>query len=137
MAFMKALSAVSALLILGVAGALALQAQRGGGGATLEPFVGVTTGGAVTPDLFSIRATGVSTQPVVDAAGRFLAALTPAQRTRTTFEVDDSEWRRWNNVHRAARAGVAFREMSGEQQARAYDLLKAVSARRVSKRRGT
>ena len=54
-----------------------------------EPFKGVTTNGTVVPGLFAIRPTGVSTQPVRKAADSFLAALTPEQRAKTTFPVDD------------------------------------------------
>jgi hypothetical protein len=101
-----------------------------------DPFVGLTTDGSVERGLFSIRSTGVSTRPVMVAARRFVASLSPQQRVSTTFAVDDGEWRRWNNVHRAARAGVSFREMSDEQRARAYDLLKAgLSARGLEKTR--
>jgi hypothetical protein len=50
--------------------------------------------------------------------------------------VDDSEWRRWNNVHRSARAGIGFGEMTADQQARAYDVLKAgLSAKGLEKTR--
>ena len=126
--------------LLGVLGVLALSAQRGPGGpgpgAALEPFVGVTTDGTPDQGLFAIRATGVSTRPVMDAAVRFVTSLTPAQRTTTTFAVDDSEWRRWNNVHRAARAGISFGEMTNDQQARAFELLKsALSAKGLEKTR--
>lgn len=96
----------------------------------LEPFKGVTTDGNVVPGLFPIRATGVSTAPVRDAAAKFLAALTPEQRAKTLFKADDDEWRQWNNVHRAARQGVSFKEMSDAQREQAYGLLKAsLSAR--------
>src|SRR5690606_33762938 len=115
--------------------ALAVAAQRPGGGPgavdpDTDPFKGVTTGGTVQSGLFAIRSTGVSTQPVVEAATQFLAALTPEQRKATTFAVDDSEWRRWNNVHRAARAGVGFMDMTEAQKSRAMALLKsALSAK--------
>ena len=107
---------------------LAMKAQRGGPGGPdpdTDPFRGVTTDGAVRTGLFQIRSTGVSTQPVMEAAARFLAALTPEQRTKTTFTVDDSEWRRWINVHRAERAGVSFKEMTDAQRTRAFELLQA------------
>lgn len=95
-----------------------------------EPFRGVTTDGTVVPDLFPIRATGVSTGPVVDAARDFLAVLTPEQLEETTFPVDHVEWRRWNNVSRAERAGVSFEEMTEAQRVRAFALLEAgLSAR--------
>ena len=47
-----------------------------------EPFKGLTTDGAIVEGLFPIRATGVSTTPVGEAAQTFLAALTPEQRTK-------------------------------------------------------
>src|SRR5262245_35862620 len=71
--------------------------------ATLPPCKGVTTNGSVVPSLFPIQSTGVSTAPVKAAAERFLAGLTDEQRKKTTFAADDDEWRKWNNVHRAAR----------------------------------
>ena len=101
-----------------------------------EPFTGVTTNGTSVEGLFPIRATGVSTAPVRDAARAFIAALTPEQRAATTFPVDDLEWRRWNNVHRAARQGVSFKEMTGPQRERAYGLLAAgLSAKGLEKSR--
>src|SRR5690606_4273395 len=74
---------------------------------------------------FAIRRTGVSTEPVRVAAERFLAALTPEQRAKTTFATDDIEWRRWNNVHRYARAGTSFREMTEAQREVAFGVLRA------------
>ena len=103
---------------------------------TLEPFKGVTTGGEIMPGLFSIRSTGVSTKPVREAADRFLAALTGEQKAKTTFAQDDDEWRRWNNVHRAARQGVSFKEMSEAQREAAYGLMRAsLSARGMQQSR--
>jgi hypothetical protein len=90
-----------------------------------EPFRGVTTNGAVVPGLFTIRSTGVSTVPVVSAAQSFLAALTDSQRTRSTFPVDDIEWRKWNNVHRYDRQGVSLAELSDAQRETAFGLLRA------------
>jgi hypothetical protein len=101
-----------------------------------DPFKGVTADGTVQPGLFTITSTGVTTAPVMKAAAAFIGALTPEQRKTTTFPVDDSEWRRWNNVHRAARAGGAFKDMTDEQRARGVDLLKAgLSARGLEKTR--
>jgi hypothetical protein len=101
-----------------------------------EPFKGVTTNGTAIPGLFPIRATGVSTGPVRVAAERFTASLTPEQRQNTTFPVDDLEWRKWNNIHRYARQGVSFEEMSEEQRTRAFELLRAsLSAKGLEKSR--
>ena len=101
-----------------------------------EPFKGVTTNGTVVPGLFPIRSTGVSTAPVRSTAGAFLATLTPEQRTKTVFSVDDLEWRKWNNVHRYTRQGLSFKEMSDAQRTRAFALLAAaLSAKGLVKSR--
>src|SRR5580704_5877689 len=76
-----------------------------------EPFKGITANGTVEPGLFVMHATGVSTEPVRNAADRFLASLTNAQRARTMFAVDDPEWRKWMNQHFYVRQGVSFKEM--------------------------
>jgi hypothetical protein len=88
-----------------------------------DPFKGITTNGNVIPDLFHLRSTGVSTTPCRKAALNFLAALTPGQRTRTMFSVDDPEWRKWMNQHFYIRQGVSFKEMNEAQRAAAFGLL--------------
>jgi hypothetical protein len=90
-----------------------------------EPFRGITANGTVEPGLFSIRSTGVSTEPVRKAAVAFLTALTAEQRSKTKFPVDDIEWRKWMNVHRYVRQGVSFKEMSEDQRVAAFGLLRA------------
>src|SRR5688572_4697520 len=77
----------------------ALNAQRGGA-PQIQPFKGITANGTLEAGLFPIKATGVSTRPVREAAQRFLQALTEEQRAKTTYAVDDEEWLKWNNVHR-------------------------------------
>ena len=95
-----------------------------------EPFLGVTADGEIQPDLFHIRATGVSTAPIRDAAVTFLASLTPEQRGRTVFPVDDLEWRRWSNIHLATRQGVGLLEMDAAQTAAAFGLMAATLSTR-------
>jgi hypothetical protein len=90
-----------------------------------EPYRGVTVDGTVVAGLFPIRSTGVSTEPVREAAVGFLAALTPEQRGRTTFPVDDPEWRKWMNQHFYVRQGVSFEEMNGAQRTAAFGMLAA------------
>jgi len=90
-----------------------------------EPFKGVTTNGNVVPGLFPIRSTGVSTAPVRRSAEAFLATLTPKQRTKTTFLVDDPEWRKWMNQHFYIRQGTGFYEMTEAQREVTFDLLRA------------
>jgi uncharacterized protein DUF3500 len=90
-----------------------------------EPFKGVTTNGTVIPNLFPIRATGVSTEPVRKAADAFLAALSPELRAKTKFPIDDPEWRKWMNQHFYIRQGVSFLEMTPTQRDAAFGLLRA------------
>jgi hypothetical protein len=93
-------------------------------------FTGVTTNGRVTPGLFRIERTGVSTEPVRAAAVALLNGLTEDQRRRTLFPVDDREWRIWINTPQPARQGVSFEEMSDAQRELADGLLRAsLSAR--------
>jgi hypothetical protein len=90
-----------------------------------EPFKGITAAGTLEPGLFSVRSTGVSTEPVRKAAEGFLASLTEEQRSKTRFKVDDDEWRKWMNQSFYVRQGVSFLEMSEPQRAAAFTLLRA------------
>ncbi len=90
-----------------------------------EPFRGVSIDGEIEAGVFSINSTGVSTDPVRKAALDFLESLSNAQRERTEFDVDDVEWRKWMNQHFYIRQGVGFDEMSEEQRAAAFDLIRS------------
>jgi hypothetical protein len=90
-----------------------------------EPFRGVTTKAGTETGLFSIKQTGVSTEPVRKAAVAFLAGLTPEQRAKTKFPVDDPEWRKWMNQHFYIRQGVSFLEMNEKQRELGFGLLRA------------
>jgi hypothetical protein len=95
-----------------------------------EPFKGITSNGEIAPGLFPIQATGVSTEPVRQAAERFLSSLTAAQRARTVFAIDADEWRKWMNQHFYVRAGVSLLEMAPAQRDAAFGLLKAALSAR-------
>jgi len=88
-----------------------------------EPFKGITSNGTVVPNLFPIRSTGVATAPVRTAAAAFVASLSPDQRRRTVFPVDDVEWRKWANQHVYFRQGMSFDEMSAAQREAAFAML--------------
>src|SRR5688572_691089 len=90
-----------------------------------EPFKGFTTNGTPTPGLFRIESTGVSTAGAVKAASAFLSALTPEQKKKTAFDVDDDEWRKWMNQHFYDRQGMSFKDMSEAQRESAFGLLRA------------
>ena len=95
--------------------------------ALAEPFVGVATESGKQADLFPIRATGVSTKPIVESALAFLSTLTQAQKIKTQFAVDDPEWRKWSNVDNGiyVRQGISFEEMADSQKTAAWNLLQA------------
>jgi hypothetical protein len=101
---------------------MSIQAEANG---LAEPFKGVTTHGKPRPGLFTVKATGVSTAAVQRAADAFLRSLSDTQRHRTTFAVDDSEWRKWMNQHFYVRQGVSFKEMSEPQREAAFALMGA------------
>ena len=90
-----------------------------------EPFKGVTANGTVTPGLFAIRSTGVTTAPVQKAALSCLQSLSAEQRGRTVLGVNDDEWRKWMNQHFYVRQGVSFKEMSEAQREAGISLLRA------------
>ena len=90
-----------------------------------EPFKGITTDGNITPNLFKIRSSGVSTKPVKIAAEAFLKSLNDDQRKRTMYAANDDEWRKWDNRHFPPRQGVGFKEMTEEQRQLAFKLIGA------------
>ena len=114
---------------------LSLAAEKPG---LAEPFKGITTNGQIERGLFEVRATGVSTAAVRAAAEAFLAGLTPEQRAKTTYPVDDPEWRKWMNQSFYVRQGVSFLEMTAPQRELAFGLLRAsLSAKGVTLARDT
>jgi hypothetical protein len=51
--------------------------------------------------------------------------LTPEQRAKTVFAVDDPEWRKWMNQHFYLRQGMSFNAMTAAQREAAFGLLRA------------
>src|SRR5579885_3190102 len=91
-----------------------------------EPFVGVTTDGNPVRGLFPLSRTGVSVQPIIDAAEAFLALLTPEQRKAASFSVDDKAWQLWCNVHPyLMRHGVCLDDANDDQRHGALELVRA------------
>ncbi|KGJ90383.1 DUF3500 domain-containing protein [Colwellia psychrerythraea] len=93
--------------------------------ALAEKFVGISSKLGKQHGLFPVKSTGVSTQTIIDAGTDFLKALTPIQKLRTQFSVDDPEWRKWSNVDNGiyVRQGISFEEMTKEQKKKAWKLL--------------
>ena len=90
-----------------------------------EPFRGITTNGSVLPKLYEIAPTGISTEPVRNAALKFVESLTSVQLTRAMYPVDDIKWRKWMNQHFYDRQGVSFQEMSEVQRDLAFGLMRS------------
>ena len=89
------------------------------------PFRGITTDGKVIPGLFEISPSGVSAEPVRNAAEKFIDSLTNVQLARTMFPIDDVQWRKWMNQHFYARQGISFEEMTDTQRDAAFGLMQA------------
>ena len=90
-----------------------------------EPFKGVTTDGLCVPGLFPIRVTGISVQPLLEAALAYIASLSADQKTRSLFPIESDAWRRWSNIHPfLLRHGVSLDELSPEPRALALTLLR-------------
>lgn len=94
--------------------------------ALAEPYRGIVSSEGIATGLFPIRSTGVSTEPIRNAAEDLLHLLTPEQLIRTVYAVDDSEWRRWCNVDNGiyVRQGTSLEQMNTAQRKAAFELLR-------------
>ncbi|MBV6640717.1 MAG: DUF3500 domain-containing protein [Cyclobacteriaceae bacterium] len=92
-----------------------------------KPYHGIFTTNDTLENLFSIKATNVTTAPIIEAANNFLVALSTDQRQRATFQITDQEWRKWSNVDNGIydRQGVSLKEMDEEQKKLAFDLMRS------------
>jgi hypothetical protein len=89
------------------------------------PFRGITTNNDALPGLFQISPSGVSTEPVRNAAEKFIASLNNVQLAKTMFPVDDIQWRKWMNQHFYVRQGISMQEMTETQRELAFGLMRA------------
>jgi hypothetical protein len=96
------------------------------------PLVGVTSDGVAVGGLYAPGAGGTATTgPLLDAAQRFLAALSPAQRAQATFPLDAPERRTWINVHmNFFRHGVMLEDLDGPTRQLGLELLRATLSAR-------
>jgi len=95
--------------------------------ALAQDFVGITAHGKERPaGLFPIFKTGISVQPIVEAAESFAALLSDAQRKAVHFEIDSAQWRSWHNMHVFLfRHGLLLDELNERQRDGALDILRA------------
>ena len=93
--------------------------------AVSQPFEGITQGDAITPGLFPIASTGVSTAPVRAAAEAFLGSLDAKMRETASFPIESDAWRRWSNVHMfLMRHGVSLEQLDDGQREKALRLMR-------------
>ena len=94
--------------------------------ALAEDFKGITAGDqGDSPDLFPLVRTGVSVQPIIDAALAFRALLTDEQRKTVNFEIGSSQWRSWHNMHCfLLRHGLLLHDLSEAHRDAALDILR-------------
>jgi len=90
-------------------------------------FRGITADGkAAPPGLFPIVKTGVSVQPIVEAAEAFTALLSEDQRRQVNFPIDSTNWRSWQNMHCfLLRHGLPLHGLSEPQRDAALNILRA------------
>ena len=90
-----------------------------------EAFEGITTDKGKEPGLFPVRSTGVTTQPIKEAAEQFLNAMSAIQKEKVSFSIDDEEWRKWCNVDNGiyVRQGISLKEMDSLQKHAAFKLM--------------
>jgi hypothetical protein len=92
--------------------------------ALADDFRGISDG-APEPGLFPIAKTGVSAQPVVEAANAFLASLSNEQRQSVNFAIDANEWRSWQNMHCfLLRHGLVLDDLTVAQRESALNILR-------------
>jgi len=89
------------------------------------PYKGIFSGQDSSENLFPVKATNVSTAPIVDAANDFLNRLSDEQLNRTVYDIQDEEWRKWSNVDNGIyeRQGVSLKEMTRSQKKLAFELM--------------
>lgn len=88
-----------------------------------EPFVGVTTDGAVVEDLYHLPATPEPSPEAALAAQCLLETLTSGERDAIRHPIDDPHWRAWSNPEFAVyRVGLRLEVLSEESYA-AFDAL--------------
>ncbi|MBM2812995.1 MAG: hypothetical protein HW416_3754 [Chloroflexi bacterium] len=89
-----------------------------------KPITGITTNGTQIAGLYSIAPSGVSTQPLMEKAEKYIASLNADQRAAGLFPIDSDQWRLWSNVSPfLLRHGVMLEEMSPSQMELALGLI--------------
>lgn len=98
---------------------------------TSEPLAGISTDGRIRRGLFPLRATGVSTAPILDAAQSFLATLDAKQREKVLLDLEAEERRLWFNIHpNFFRHGLILEDLDTTQRKAALRLMETTLSAR-------
>lgn len=91
-----------------------------------EDFHGISCDGCCRPGLFRLQDEGAPLRAALDAAGRLLAACTPAQREALQHPLAAREWRAWMNPEiYLQRFGLRMDEVAAELREPMLALLRA------------
>ena len=89
-------------------------------------FIGISTNGQPLPGLFPVTRTGVSTQPIKDAAGAYLGALSGELRAQAQLPIDAPEWMTWSNISPfVMRHGVMLEDLAEPQRSAGLAIVEA------------
>ena len=89
------------------------------------PYRGIVSEGRIEEEFFTLASTGVSLQPLIDAAAAFLDSLGVEHRSQASFPPDSDVWRGWNNMHLfVMRHGVCLEHLGQRQRELALNLLR-------------
>jgi len=99
---------------------------------TLIGIAVLTPQSARAGDDAAARAGGAdpSAEPILDAAQKFLATLTPEQRERTVMPFGDDRREDWHFIPKPERKGLALKDMTAEQMHLAHVLASASLSQR-------
>jgi hypothetical protein len=91
-----------------------------------QKFKGVTTDGAVVPDLYALEPNGAPADAMAAAVTALLALLSDEQRAATIFPVTSEQWRRWQNTELfVEHYGLRLDEVSDKLRQAVIDVLGA------------
>ncbi len=91
-----------------------------------ESFRGVTTDGAVIPDLYALRPCGAPTAAMAASVRVLLDRLTPDERAAMMFPVASNQWRHWQNTELYVETyGLRLDEVSDAVREAAMAVLRA------------
>ncbi|MYY01404.1 MULTISPECIES: DUF3500 domain-containing protein [unclassified Streptomyces] len=93
-----------------------------------EPFVGITSDGAVREGLYALPAAAPSDIGAgpAEAAVRFLGMLTPGELDAARYDIDAPQWRAWSNPEfMVYRVGLRMEVLTDDKKSAIHGVLRA------------